>query len=75
MLCSELIFLTVAGMGMCFCSSAALKVDKSQIFLVIAEQSFYRSKAFSAFCTARLARRLGVLGRLGGDTARTGDPK
>lgn len=41
---------------------------------VIAEQGLHKAKAFSVFCTATLAKSLGVPGSLGGGTAGIGDP-
>lgn len=48
--------------------------DNRDVF-VIGEQGLHTAKAFFAFCTATLGRKLGVLGRLAEDRAGTGDPK
>lgn len=45
-----------------------------QRFFGIVEQGLHTTKAFSAFYVATLGRKLGMLGRLGGDTAKIGDP-
>lgn len=44
------------------------------LLLLRAEQGLWKAKAFSAFHTAMLARKLGVPGRLREDIAGTGDP-
>lgn len=49
------------------------RVDNIKTSLLFAEQDFHRTKIFSASCSVTLARGLGVLERLGRDTARTSD--
>lgn len=70
----EFILFTVTAVGPVFWICAKHRADTRDVF-VIAEQGVHRAKAFSAFHTAKVARKLGVPGRLGGDTAGTGDPK
>lgn len=74
----ELIFFTVAIMCLfCICAENGTNIEtfcyNIEIF-VIAEQVLHRPKASSAFHMAMLGRTLGMHGRLGGDTGRTGDP-
>ena len=69
----ELIFFTVASMGLCF----GFVLETGLIIqgcLVIAEQCLHRVKAFSASHPTPPASRLGVHKKLGGDTAGTADP-
>lgn len=68
---AELIFLTVAGRRL-FWICAEYSVDITIKFSFIVEQMLLR--AFSAGQTATLAEKLGLLGRLGGETARTYEP-
>lgn len=69
----ELISFTVSSMGLCFGFALNTGLITERCF-VVAEQGLHRAKAFSAFHTAMLVMRLGVQGRLGGDTGRTGNP-
>lgn len=70
----ELIYCTVAGMGLYFGFVQSTGLLIQNVF-VVAEQVLHRVEAFSAFHTDTLVRSLGMHGRLGGDTAGTGDPK
>lgn len=56
-----------------FCTCAEHRVDNREMFLLLLEEDSHRAKAFSAFGTATLLRKLGMLGRLAGDTAGTSD--
>lgn len=59
-----LIFFPLAGMRLCF----GFMLNTTLMCLLL-----LRTQAFSAFCTATLGRYLGAHGKLGGDTAGTGN--
>lgn len=58
----ELIFFTVAGIGLCL---------RSVLKTVLVIQRLFFIKAFSATCILLIVRRLGTHKELGGNTART----
>lgn len=68
----ELIFFVSGWYGFVFWICAEHRIDTIETFLVLLSRA--QQKAFSAFLTAILVRKLGVHGWLGGDIARTGDP-
>ena len=70
----ELIFFTVASMGLHFGFVLETVLTIQGCFIFTAEQRLHRAKAFSASHPTPQASRLGVHKELGGDTAGTADP-
>lgn len=73
----KFIFFPPSGFyGVVFWICAGHRWDNTEIFVVaVAEQGLHRTKGFSGFHSVTLVRKLGVSGRLEGDTDRTCDPK
>jgi len=69
----ELVFFTVASMGLAF-GFAETSVGNIGMFLLLLSSAYTASRAFSVSHSAQPVRRLGVGKKLGGVTAVTADP-
>lgn len=65
----ELIFFTMAGMGLCWIC-AEHRIDNIEMFLLFLSRAYTQPRPFLNFALPGW----GGWGSLGGDTARTGDP-